>query len=388
MSDKRLPPGVYRPTVLDKATGVRRTVSTYSIRYTVAGKQRFESTGSTKLADAVALLRRRTGSAALGKFIGPSIEKTRMSDLANFYIEHLHSEGKPLGASHKYHLPLHRIATYFGAVRVDDPKTGVVDHYEGGDLANTIDTIRITEFKASMLEDGYALSTINNALATLKACFTLAKRANRVGEPPFIKIVDPHNERENFLEQAQFLALRDELPDDLRDPITFLWWTGWRVGAMRGLRWRDVYSDAIRLERKNSKTKQAQELPLTGELEQVIARARGRAKDADDLVFRRADGQPLGDFHKAFYSAAERAGLGTDVHVHDLRRSAARNLTNAGVPQHVIMQITGHRTASMFRRYAITVPQDLANAQTALAEHLAQQPTKLSNVVPMRRKAS
>jgi hypothetical protein len=47
---------------------------------------------------------------------------------------------------------------------------------------------------------------------------------------------------------------------------------------------------------------------------------------------------------------------------HDLRRSGIRDMVLAGVPQSVAMAISGHRTVSVFNRYAIASPDDMRDA--------------------------
>jgi integrase len=48
--------------------------------------------------------------------------------------------------------------------------------------------------------------------------------------------------------------------------------------------------------------------------------------------------------------------------VHDFRRSAARQIRMAGVPENVVMDMMGHKTRSIFTRYDIINPDDRMRA--------------------------
>jgi integrase len=63
-------------------------------------------------------------------------------------------------------------------------------------------------------------------------------------------------------------------------------------------------------------------------------------------------------FIKAFKAACKLAGCPGRI-PHDLRRTAGRNLERAGVPRSVAMKLTGHKTESVYRRYAIADDRDL-----------------------------
>jgi integrase len=67
------------------------------------------------------------------------------------------------------------------------------------------------------------------------------------------------------------------------------------------------------------------------------------------------------DFRESWKSACRRAGC-VGKHFHDFRRTAARDMIAAGIPERVVMDIIGHRTRSMLERYHIRNTSDLRQA--------------------------
>jgi integrase len=75
--------------------------------------------------------------------------------------------------------------------------------------------------------------------------------------------------------------------------------------------------------------------------------------------------RPFKSFRRAFRTACRDAVCPGHV-LHDFRRTAVRNLVRAGIPERVAMQMTGHKTRSVFERYNIVSAGDLREAAKRL----------------------
>jgi integrase len=263
----------------------------------------------------------------------------------------------------------------------------------------------IQHYVVERKKHGHAPASINHSLQLLGQAITRFLTANGFPVPPIDKL-PVHNAREGYYSKAEAEALLGALPEDLRDFVLWSWLTGWRKGEQASLRWEfvDHENRSIRLSWRSAKTPQARTMALTGELAAIVDRRwqarkvtlRSGATLLSDLVFHRGEGEgkeagqviPVRDFDKAFKTACHAAGItygrfgGRTLHC--FRRTGARNLRNAGVPENVIMQITGHKTRSMFDRYAIVNEHDVAEAMDKVQAHLAALPSAPSNVVPLK----
>jgi integrase len=84
-------------------------------------------------------------------------------------------------------------------------------------------------------------------------------------------------------------------------------------------------------------------------------------------VFHR-HGIPIKAFRRSWKRACIAAGVPGRM-FHDFRRTAVGNLVRAGIPERVAMQMTGHKTRSVFERYNIVSEGDLDMAARRLDEN-------------------
>jgi integrase len=134
----------------------------------------------------------------------------------------------------------------------------------------------------------------------------------------------------------------------------------------------DFLNRQIVLEAGKTKNNEPRIIPMSEELYQTLLSLRPdkpRRGAAKDLVFTNR-GNPILYMYDAWREATKRAGL-PGLLLHDLRRTAVRNFNRAGVPDKIVMTISGHKTRSVFDRYNIVDERDLHDATSKLEQYLA-----------------
>jgi integrase len=201
------------------------------------------------------------------------------------------------------------------------------------------------------------------------------------------------NERQGFIDPADFEVFLSELRQRdaaVAEMVEAAYFTLLRRSNVRNLTWPmflldvdagNVVRGELRLTGTMTKNKRPLALPLTGRLLTLINRRWQARSETSPYVFHR-HGRPLEKSRATWKAAATAIGRPLLI-MHDLRRSGARALIRAGVPEDVVLKLGGWRGRSMLMRYNVVDTADLADAQEKLTAAFADAPA--AKVVPLRR---
>lgn len=301
----------------------------------------------------------------------------------------------------------------------------------GGMLASELTTEDVMRYTRARQEKDAANATINRELATLKRMFRLALQSTppRVSRVPHIPMLKEDNARSGFVEDADFDRLKANAGELwLRTFLELGYSYGWRHSELLGLRVRQVNLAArtIRLDPGTTKNREGRQVEMTSRVLELL-RECVKGKAPDGYVLTRTGGGRIRDFRNAWRNLCVATGLGhmfcrkcdclaeskpsaekrrrgqrgrvlrcpkcrmekrktfeyRGLIPHDLRRSAAKALRAAGVPESVVMAMGGWKTAAMFRRYAIVSSADQRAAVEMLERARADRVASLAQQKPV-----
>ncbi len=369
------------------------------LQYFVRGERVRVSAGTDDWKKAKKELRLRTGQAVAG--VHPDTSRITYEEMrASYYADYqtngrkslrLDGEGKP-------HLDK--------VVRLD----GFFSGYEAREISTDLIRLFIADQQAKGLSNG----SVNHSLTSLKRMFNIQWENGRLRDVPYFPMLKPGAPRSGYFTYAEYAALRDAMPDYLRVPLAIAFFTGMRFGEVLNLRWNqiDLLANVVTLNAGETKNGDGRIAPICGELRALLVAQRAKRQDCEFVCFKIGRGghaEQVQSFRKAWYSSCIRAGLGhmepaTDANgqpiflplrgprstpkprlvyvgriFHDLRRSGAKSMLDAGVQEDTVMKIGGWKTKSMLTRYNVQSPKNIATARELLDAHNAKQAAENSH---------
>lgn len=250
------------------------------------------------------------------------------------------------------------------------PEPGRLKKRFSGMPALALTRPKIDEYVDSCQKQGLENATINRDLAALRRAFKLGIDAQIISKCPKFPKLEENPPREGFLEYADYEKLKAHAHELWLRAILACAFLGMRKSEIVG-NFRRKFVDGLKvkqIDRLNrqirlgvTKNGDRRLVPMTQDAYALLSLCVS-GKSLDDWVFTHDDGSQVMDFRKRFARLKREAGVRPDLHLHDNRRSMARNLRRAGVDRKTIKLMGGWKSDSVFERYDIHDESDLHDA--------------------------
>jgi len=230
---------------------------------------------------------------------------------------------------------------------------------------SAIEIAKIENEATEWVEKGVQTTT-DKRLVYLRAMFYHAfektKKIN-LGDIPYFPIRGKaaDNVRQGKFSEADFSNILAELPKYLHPLVKFLHLTGMRSGQAKAITW-DMIDDDNVLRMPGFLTKNGQPYSL------ALTNRKGEPYEATAFIVNmktRPHGELVFDttnLREEWRLACHKLKLGMfdpktrsyrGAQLHDFRRTAASNMNAKGIQEGKAMNVTGHKTNSMYKRYGI-----------------------------------
>jgi integrase len=238
----------------------------------------------------------------------------------------------------------------------------------GDTIVNRLKPADLENYQAKRKAQGQADSYVDQQIAMARAMINKAFDNDLVSGDT-IKVFKrvkkllrgDSNARDRVLSGEEFDRLMDALPFHTRAIVATGYYAGMRKGEVINLTWDkvDMKSRIITLDAADTKDREARRIPICDALNKILEKIPKAIHDKEIhknhiFLFK---GKPIRDIRTALRKACKKAGIpygrgtkGGFVY-HDTRHCFNTNMRKSGVPESVIMKITGHSTREMFLRY-------------------------------------
>jgi integrase len=332
------------------------------------------SSGSTNRDDAQRELDRLLGQRARGE-LAPTPKGLRIAKVIDDFLLHAEEE-LSVGTRRMYQaaLELH-VKPFFGKLAPQKLTTELLRQYRDKRSRETVQKYS----KTGLFDTGkpVAQASINRELAGLRAALRYALKVDHRlhFHVPHFPMSKEKNVRTGFLREDKFKELYDALPyAGVRALAASSFYTGVRRGELTKVNWDQVDFQVGVIALYDTKNGETRAVPIVpGLMEEALREARTERDQfypECDAVFA-FEGRRITSSRRSWETACEKVKV-DGLLFHDMRRSANRNMRDAGLPQSLRMRIMGHKTASMDRRYGIVDLTDIQIARDMMGKRPAQ----------------
>jgi integrase/recombinase XerC len=237
----------------------------------------------------------------------------------------------------------------------------------------TVDADVIRAWMVSLMDAGYAATSVNRKLSSLRSFYRFLLRTKRVEADPMRKVVGPKKKKPLpvFVREGEMDRLLDEMSSEEgfeacrnRMVVEMFYATGMRLSELIGLNDADVDFSASQIKVTGKRNKQRL-IPFGEALkEQMLAYVKQRDEAVPDRTtsfFVRKDGKPM--YAKLVYRLVKRS-LSKVVTLkkkspHVLRHTFATTMLNHDAELGAVKELLGHESLKATEIYTHTTFEEL-----------------------------